>query len=618
MIWAFILPPFFGFLLNSFRFKSLKPRLSGILGAGACFISFLSFVIYCMAFGFKKQSFLLGPWFQAGDLNLNFSFVLDSLSLLMSLLITGVGTLIHIYSLSYMAKDLGQTRYFAYLNLFICMMLILVLADSLPLLFVGWEGVGLCSYLLIGFWFKDKQKVHAGMTAFVANRVGDACFLLGLFMLFFHFGTTQLSEINSLSTSLTSSSTAVLGAFLLFLGAVGKSAQAPLHFWLASAMAGPTPVSALIHAATMVTAGVYLLVRLSGLYSTFPDLLAIIAWIGALTALLSALSAGRQWDFKKVLAYSTISQLGFLFMAMGAKAFSSSIFHLLTHGFFKALLFLCAGSVIHALKGEQDIRLMGGLKKLMPITFFSFMAGALALMAIPPFSGFFSKDEILWALFSSGNYGLFFVAFLTGLCTVFYITRLLVFVFFGPPRFKAKAHEGSWLMTFPLITLAFLSLSAGTLGIPHLFSEWLPGHPPHFLHELLKDFSPLSFKGSKLMEALLMLLSTGLGLLVIVLTSKHYLKSQKTSSPFWKKLLEEAFFVQKGIDLYIQPLFQTLARQIFIRIEQGFFHQGIIKMTNQIFKLRGLASFLQNGQLQSYALFFVMGLSVLMFLIFLK
>ena len=626
MVLALILPPLIGFFLNAFRFQSPNKKLSGIIGVSACFMAFLSTVFYCWTFGFEHKSFFILPWFQVGDLTLNFSFVLDSLSLLMCLLITGVASLIHLYSLEYMSQDSGLTRYFAYLNLFVFMMLVLVLADSLPLLFVGWEGVGLCSYLLIGFWFKEEKKVQAGMTAFVVNRMGDACFLLGIFVLFFHFGTVQFSEINALfalNHPVTASGGfhfAALGAFLLFLGAAGKSAQIPFYFWLPEAMAGPTPVSALIHAATMVTAGIYLMVRLSLFYSAFPDLLLLIAWIGAVGALGSALIATRQWDLKKILAYSTISQLAYLFVAIGVQAFSASVFHLLTHGFFKALLFLCAGSVIHALKGQQDIRLMGGLRKSMPITFFTYLTGTLALMAIPPFSGFFSKDEILWSLFSSGNYALYFMAFVTGLCTVFYMTRLTSFVFFGNNRSSVPPHESGGLMTFPLIVLALLALFSGALGIPHIFSELLASHPPHLLHELLKNISPVSFKGSKLAEASLMILSTGAGIAVIGLTSFYYLKKRKSkeSMTFWKKLLEEAFFVPNGISKYVQSFFGQISWQIFKQIELGFFNRSIVFLTNQIFKLRVPFSSLQNGNLQTYALYFVMGLSILIVLVFLK
>ena len=326
----------------------------------------------------------------------------------------------------------------------------------------------------------------------------------------------------------------------------------------------------------MVTAGIYLIVRLSAFYSAFPDVLLIIAWVGALTAFGSALIAAKQWDFKKVLAYSTVSQLAYLFMALGVQAFSAGIFHLLTHGFFKALLFLCAGSVIHSLNGEQDIRLMGGLKKSLPITFFTYMAGALALMAVPPFAGFFSKDDILWSLFASQNYALFAMAFITGLCTVFYMTKLTVFVFFGKKNFTAKAHESDSLMTFPLIVLAVLSLFGGALGIPHLFSKFLPGHPPHLLHEMMKNISPVSFEGPLWTEFLLMFLSSLAGILVLLTTGFYYLKKNKEAKKIFPrlKILEEAFFVQKTIQKRVQPFFISLTSSLYKHIEESFFAKG--------------------------------------------
>ena len=368
--WLLFFSPLAGFLINALRFKSSNKALSSLIGSAACLISFAaacgSFLLYP-----SKSSFKLFSWLEWEGLQIPFSFHLDSLSLLMIFLITGVGSLIHIYSMGYMAKDPGLTRYFAWLNLFVFNMLILVLADSLPLLFVGWEGVGLCSYLLIGFWFKDAVKVKAGMKAFLVNRIGDACFLLGMFFTFSYFETLNFQEINILAgqKSVSFSDPISLAALFLFLGAMAKSAQIPLHVWLADAMAGPTPVSALIHAATMVTAGVYLVLRLFSLYGSSPDILLIMGWIGALTAFGAALTAAGQRDLKKVLAYSTVSQLGYMFMALSAKAFPAGAFHLLTHGFFKALLFLCAGSIIHGLHGQQDIYSMGGLKKILPENF---------------------------------------------------------------------------------------------------------------------------------------------------------------------------------------------------------------------------------------------------------
>ena len=625
MLLSFIfLPPLMGFLLNSFlASQSAVKARAGLVGSLACLASFSAAVLFCLLNGFKSQHLFIFPWFSVGDLSLSFSFTLDSLSLLFTLLITGVGSLIHIYSLAYMSKDPGLARYFAYLNLFVFMMLVLVLADSLPLLFVGWEGVGLCSYLLIGFWFKKPENTEAGLMAFIVNRIGDSCFLLGAFLLFFHFETLSFLELNSLFASVKEQkgllSPGALGGLLLFLGATGKSAQIPLYFWLDKAMAGPTPVSALIHAATMVTAGIYMIVRLSGFYSAFPDLLSLMAWTGALTALSAALVACRGWDLKKILAYSTISQLGLLFMAVGGKAFSAGVFHLISHGFFKALLFLCAGSVIHSLKGERDIRFMGGLRRFMPFTFWTGLAGALALMAFPPLSGFFSKDEILWSLFAGGNYGLFFMAFAVSLCTVFYTTRFITLIFFGSPRFKTQVRESSFVMLVPMMILALGALFGGALGLPHLLSDLLPWPVPHVFSDLLKEFSPLSFKGSKLMEAGLMFFTTVAGAGLAVATGLYYLNQpvgEKRAG--WRYILERAFFVHEGIKRHVQPFFKSLSQTLLQHVEQAFFSRGILLLSRQTLKLKEALSILQNGNLQFYALYFTIGLAVLTTLVFLR
>ncbi len=623
MLPVLIFAPFAGFLINAFRFKSPSKSISGLIGSGACLISFLIALYYFLNFKPETQTLSLGSWISIHDLNLSFSFVLDSLSLLMVLLITGVGFLIHIYSMGYMSRDEGATRYFAYLNLFVFMMLILVLADSLPVLFVGWEGVGLCSYLLIGFWFKDSSKVKSGMKAFVVNRIGDACFLLGMFLIFSHFGSLKFLELNNLFLGENFSgffNPGTLGALLLFLGATGKSAQIPLHIWLADAMAGPTPVSALIHAATMVTAGVYMIVRLFGFYSSSPDLLLFIGWIGAITSLGAALVATRQWDLKKVLAYSTISQLGYMFMALGVKAFSTGIFHLLTHGFFKALLFLCAGSLIHGLSGEQDIRFMGGLRKYFPKTFLSYMVGAFALVALPPFSGFFSKDEILHSLFSSGNYGLYLIALATAFCTAFYMTRLTVFVFFGKENFKVKPHESPFIMWGPLLVLSLLAFFGGFIGVPHVLSEVLPFHLPHFLNQFLQDFSVTNFKTSIFTEIFLMVLSVSGSLNVIGFTSYYYLKkkSKKKELVFWKDLLEKSFYIEEGLQKYIYPSFTKLSKVCFQFIDIAFFQEGILFFSRQVLAVRKEVLCWMDGNLQSYAFYFVMGLSVFLFLVFLR
>ena len=536
----------------------------------------------------------------------------------MAFLITGVGSLIHIYSVGYMAKDPGLTRYFAWLNFFVFNMLILVLADSLPLLFVGWEGVGLCSYLLIGFWFKDPLKVKAGMKAFLVNRIGDACFLLGMFFAFSYFETLNFQEINALSEQKSFSffEPVSLAALFLFLGATAKSAQIPLHIWLADAMAGPTPVSALIHAATMVTAGVYLVLRLFSLYGSCSDILLIMGWIGALTAFTAAMAAAGQRDLKKVLAYSTVSQLGYMFMALSAKAFPAGAFHLLTHGFFKALLFLCAGSIIHGLHGQQDIYSMGGLKKYFPKTFLAWLIGALSLVALPPFSGFFSKDEILWSLFSSGKSGLWLIALITSALTAFYMTRVTVLVFFGKEKRSSTSplpHECPAIMWLPLAVLAFFSLTLGMLGLPHLFSEILPGHPPHILQEWLQFLNVKAFTGSLLIEGVLMTLSTVLSLSVVSLTAFRFLKKD-VFPPFI--ILEKAFYVDEFLkEAIVNPL-KNLSSALDKYIDGTLIQGGVLFLIKQLLFLRKSFASWQNGNLQSFILYFALGLGLLLTLIF--
>ena len=615
---SLLFSPLLGFFINSLFIGRKNQGLAGGIGTFSCFLSFFSLLFFLYLNGFSSHKLDLYPWLEAGEFKASFLFSMDSLNLLLALLITGVGSFIHLFSLDYMKNDPGFARYFSYLNLFVFMMLILVFAGNLPLLFAGWEGVGLCSYLLIGFFFKEEKKVDAGLLAFIVNRIADACMLLGMFLLFKVVGSLDFHNITLLAKSSPASlNEAGLGAFLLFLGAIGKSAQIPFYFWLPKAMAGPTPVSALIHAATMVTAGVYLIVRLSSLYSLFPGLLTLISWVGAFTAFFAALVACRQWDLKKVLAYSTVSQLAYLFIAAGVGAFSASIFHLLTHGFFKALLFLCAGSIIHAL-GEQDIRKMGALRKKLPITFLSFLIGTLALIAFPPFSGFFSKDEILFSVLMSGNHLLFAVAFITGLVTTFYMTRLLFLVFFGKANFEKEPHESGWKSSIPLLVLSFLSITGGVIGIPHLFSEILPSHPPHLLHELLKDFSS-PIKGSLTTEAGLMIFSSVSGILVFIFTFKAYSLKRFLSLPeALKTLLEKGFFIEEKIVLPVRQGFFDICHNFFSRLEEGLFF-GIPRfILNQTFKLRSQIVFLQNGNLQSYAWYFSLGLTLLTLLVFVR
>ncbi len=435
-------------------------------------------------------------WIEAGGFQVPFSLLLDPLSAVMILVVTGVGSLIHVYSLGYMAHDDDRPRYFSYLNLFTFFMLLLVLGGNLPLLFVGWEGVGLCSYLLIGFWYKKDSASAAGMKAFVVNRIGDAGLILGMIYIFHQFGTLDLVDLASNAGGLVHEGAGVLGpvtiaCLLLFVGACGKSAQIPLQVWLPDAMEGPTPVSALIHAATMVTAGVYLVARLAPLYHLSETALAVVGIVGAATALMAATVALVQTDIKKVLAYSTVSQLGYMFLACGVGAFGVAVFHLFTHAFFKALLFLGSGSVIHAMSGEQDMRRMGGLRDKIPITFWTFLIGTLAIAGIPFLAGFYSKDEILLGALNAGKPVLLGVGLVTAVLTAFYMSRLLFLTFFGRfrggPDLEHHVHESPLSMTLPLTILAVGCCVAGRVRVPRLVEpvfrfevgylhhvEWLP------------------------------------------------------------------------------------------------------------------------------------------------
>jgi NADH-quinone oxidoreductase subunit L len=433
---------------------------------------------------------ILFPWIQAGSLLVPAALQLDPLSSVMALVVTGVGFLIHVYSVGYMSHERAFARYFVCLNLFMFAMLTLVLASNYLLMFVGWEGVGLCSYLLIGFWYEKQSASDAGKKAFIANRIGDFGVLLAMFLVFWTFGSLSYTEVFAKVPLLRESGVLTTGlataiTLLLFLGATGKSAQIPLYVWLPDAMEGPTPVSALIHAATMVTAGVYMVARSSALFLLAPDTMMVVAVIGAVTAIFSATIGICQTDIKRVLAYSTVSQLGYMFLACGVGAFTAAIFHLMTHAFFKALLFLGSGSVIHALSGEQDMRKMGGLKKYVPVTFATMFVATLAIAGIPGLSGFFSKDEILWQSFSSshGSPVLWVVAALAAGITAFYMFRLVFLTFFGKsrmdPEVERHAHESPWTMTVPLTILAVLSVAGGWIGIPavlggsNLFEHWL-------------------------------------------------------------------------------------------------------------------------------------------------
>jgi NADH-quinone oxidoreductase subunit L len=477
-LWLIPALPFAGFLLNGILGGRLPKWLVTTIALLAPLGAFA--VVLSTAFGFFGDMPMPGffahtetcpmPWINIGALHIDFSFVLDQLSLVMLLVVTGVGFLIHVYSIGYMSDEEGYARYFSYLNLFLFFMTVLVLAGNALLMFVGWEGVGLASYLLIGFYFQKTSAADAGKKAFIVNRIGDFGFLIGMFLLLANFGTLTFTEI---ATKLGqdpgwNGGVVTVIALCLLLGAAGKSAQLPLYIWLPDAMEGPTPVSALIHAATMVTAGVYMIARTHVLFDHSPFALGVVAVVGAATALFAATIGLVQNDIKRVLAYSTISQLGYMFLGCGVAAYSAAIFHLVTHAFFKALLFLAAGSVIHAIGGEQDLRKMGGLWKKLPVTFAVTTVGVLAIAGFPPFAGFFSKDAILYAAYVQGGSGrvLWFVGLVTALLTSFYMFRLWYLTFLGKPRGEEGHHHSTpWSMLVPLVILALLSICGGWVGI---------------------------------------------------------------------------------------------------------------------------------------------------------
>src|SRR5450755_2106396 len=490
MLTLIVLLPLLGFVLNGVLATRLGGNLVGkpfvtVVGCGLPILSFVLVVkalLDLRAAGFAPIVEIAYRWALIGNSSFEIAFYFDRLTAVMALIVTGVGSVIHIYSVGYMKDDDSFGRFFAYLNLFLFFMLLLVLGRSLLVLFVGWEGVGLSSYLLIGFWFHDLANARAGKKAFITNRIGDAGFLLGMFVLFQAFGTLDMDRLNAAfgGATLPAVSASLVG-ILIFMGATGKSAQIPLHVWLPDAMAGPTPVSALIHAATMVTAGVYLVARMSGVYLHAPEASQVIAVVGVTTAFFAATVALVQTDIKKVLAYSTISQLGFMFLALGVGAYGVAVFHLVTHAFFKACLFLGAGSVIHALGGEQDVRRMGGLARRIPLTFVTFAIATAAIAGIPPLAGFFSKDEILWYAFASTRGGsplLWGVAAATALMTAFYMFRLLWLTFLGKSRMDPKVehhvHESPLSMTGVLVLLALLSAVGGFIAVPHFLEAQLP------------------------------------------------------------------------------------------------------------------------------------------------
>lgn len=613
-----MLAPLVGSIANGLVFRPSEAKPAGTLATAASALSFICALILFSQVAAGEPIDLSWPWIQIGSLNIEWGFRFDRLTSVMGLVITGVGTLIHLYSIGYMSHEKGSYRYFSYLNLFIFLMLVLVCAGNLVALFVGWEGVGLCSYLLIGYWFEDPEKAKAGMKAFLVNRIGDAGFLIGMFLCYRLFGTLDFQKINAAIDAKSNFDIQLMNvaAFFLFIGATGKSAQVPLYVWLPDAMAGPTPVSALIHAATMVTSGIYLIARLEPLFVTTVETNTVIAVIGLSTALLAALIATSQKDIKKVLAYSTVSQLGLMVLALGCRAYVAALFHLVTHAFFKALLFLGSGSVIHALDGEQDITKMGGLRKSLPLTSKTFLIGTIAIAGIPPLAGFFSKDTILHAALVS-DLRLWVGGAIVATLTAFYMFRLYGLTFLGDYRGQAHPHESPWMMTLPLILLAGASVVAGFLGVPHEF-HWIP----NFFEEYLKPVIPLyEFEGSTAISShVAMAITTGLAflssLLALIIFSSKKLEDKKNIllRPF-QLVFANRFWVDELYGLLFVRPFQLLSRFLASIFDPKIIDGGVLLASRATKRLGGAVSLLQTGNIQWYLFLMMIGLVGVMVLL---
>lgn len=612
--------PLISFIIIGLFGKKLPHSMINILACGSVLVSFL---ISCYIFSninHEHHSFEYNifNWINSGELHIGFSLLVDPLSSLFLLIITGVGFLIHVYSTGYMHDDEGYHRFFAYLNLFIFFMLLLVMGSNYVMMFVGWEGVGLCSYLLIGFWFKNIEYSNAAKKAFVMNRIGDLGFLLGISLMFVTYNSVSFNEVFPKAITLGSSYTIVLMTIFLFIGAVGKSAQIPLFTWLPDAMAGPTPVSALIHAATMVTAGIYMIARSNVLFSLAPLTMDIVASVGLATALFAATIGMFQNDIKKVLAYSTVSQLGLMFLALGVGAYTAGVFHVITHAFFKALLFLGAGSVIHAMSGEQDIRKMGGLKKYLPTTYLTFLIGTIAISGIPPLAGFFSKDQILAGTFHTNK--LYFIfGLIVSMITCFYMFRLLYLTFFG--NFRGNDHQMKHLhesprsITIPLIILSFFSIVAGFIGFPHALGESLGVH--NWLDHYLNPVVPaLEFHASVTEELLLMLIPTAIFIGIIFWTRNLYVKHNfipvedgKEKSEIVKVIRNKYYIDESYNQAITKPidLFGSVNNEI---VEPKFIDALIERIGKLITWLSIQAKYIQTGNLGYYLLIFVLGVIV--------
>ncbi|MEO6949408.1 MAG: NADH-quinone oxidoreductase subunit L [Ginsengibacter sp.] len=627
LIYLIPLLPLIGFLINGLGRNTLSKSIVGIIGSAVVFLSFcLSVMVFLTVSkdGFVTQNFHLFNFINFDKIRIPFEFQIDQLTSIFLLIITGVSFLIHVYSISYMKDETneGFGRYFSFLNLFVFSMLILVMGGNYVIMYMGWEGVSLCSYLLIGFWYKDMNNSSAARKSFIMNRVGDMGFILAILWMLSSFGTVSYHELynseNGLMTLMSTLNNTDLVAIslLLFVGASAKSAQIPLYTWLPDAMAGPTPVSALIHAATMVTAGIYMIARSNILYSLSPITMSVVAIIGVATALLAAIIALRQNDIKKVLAYSTVSQLGYMFLGLGVGAYGAAVFHVMTHAFFKGLLFLAAGSVIHALSGEQDIRKMGGLSKKMKITFVTFFIACIAIAGIPPFSGFFSKDEILSAAFASDPL-LWILGLIGSLLTAFYMFRLLSLTFSGKFRGTEEqahhVHESPSTMTVPLIILAILAAVGGLIGIPEVFVK-----NGNKLGEFL---SPVFARSAQILpvhhaeaqtEIMLMAITSVLAIIIAIWAYKKYKNPVFTSSKnALARAIDNKFYVDEAYDMIFVKPYYAIAKFLNNVVDK----KGIDGIVNGVGRGVQYSSrqfrLLQSGQVGSYLLLMVIGMLLL-------
>ncbi|MFM9826944.1 NADH-quinone oxidoreductase subunit L [Flavobacterium sp.] len=621
LILVLLLAPFLGFIFNVFLGKKVGKNIVGFVGTFSVVVSFAVTIYFFLQINQTKQAIQINlfDWIAIEKFNVSFGFLLDQLSLLWLLFVTGIGSLIHLYSISYMHDDEKMHSFFAYLNLFIFFMITLVIGSNLLVMFIGWEGVGLCSYLLIGFWYKNQDFNDAAKKAFIMNRIGDLGFLMGIFIVGYLFNSLDYNTIKSAitSTSEINSFWIASAALALFIGASGKSAQIPLYTWLPDAMAGPTPVSALIHAATMVTAGIFMITRLNFLFDLAPNIQEIIAVVGAATALIAATIALVQNDIKKVLAYSTVSQLGLMFLALGLGAYEIAVFHVITHAFFKACLFLGSGSVIHGLHGEQDMRKMGGLKKAMPITFITMLIASLAIAGIFPLAGFWSKDEILMTAFHH-NRALWVIGSIASIMTAFYMFRLIYLTFFnsfrGTEEQKHHIHESPSLITVPLIILAILSFFGGIIS--------LPGHS--WLNEYLAPlFSEASHEehGLGSTEYMLMAIATIGAVIGIAIAYKKYLKdnsipSEDAAISGFAKVLYNKYYVDEVYEaIFVKPtnvLSNFFRENVETSLSSLVF--GLGKITNDL-AIQGKK--LHNGSVGLYLFAFVIGVCAILTYIFL-